>query len=160
MKFDGETLRSDARISLRRQDDGTFAPAIHLIRNKPDLESPYFGVRFTEEDRHNLQKTGNLGRIIEPEYPNGKMPVYLSVDRLTNKLVAIKAGSVKIPEVYQGITLNEQQKRELSEGKAVYLENMKNSRGEAYSGNIQYNADKRYFAKVSDFSQNQHQTQV
>jgi hypothetical protein len=148
MKFDGETLRSDARFSLRRQDDGMFAPAIHLIRNKPDLESPYFGVRFTEEDRQNLQKNGNLGRIIEPEYPNGKMPVYLSVDRLTNELVAIKANSVKIPEVYQGITLNEQQKKELSEGKAVYLENMKNSRGEAYSGNIQYNADKRYFAKV------------
>jgi hypothetical protein len=37
---------------------------------------------------------------------------------------------------------------------------MKNNRGEAYSGNIQYNADKRYFAKVSDFSQKQHQTQV
>jgi hypothetical protein len=159
MRFDGETLRSDARFSLRRQDDGTFAPAIHLIRNKPDLESPYFGVKFTEEDRQNLQKTGNLGRIIEPEYPNGKMPVYLSVDRLTNELVAIKATSVKIPEVYQGITLNEQQKKELSEGKAVYLENMKNSKGETYSGNIQYNADRRYFAKVSDFSQNQQQTQ-
>jgi hypothetical protein len=159
MKFDGETLRSDARFSLRRQDDGTFAPAIHLIRNKPDLESPYFGVKFTEEDRQNLQKTCNLGRIIEPEYPNGKIPVYLSVDRLTNELVAVKANSVKIPDVYQDITLNEQQKRELSEGKAVYLENMKNGRGEAYSGNIQYNADKRYFAKVSDFSQKQYQTQ-
>jgi hypothetical protein len=81
MKFDGETLRSDARLSLRRQDDGAFTPAIQLIRNKPDLESPYFGVRFTEEDRQNLQKTGNLGRIIEPEYPNGKMPVYLSALR-------------------------------------------------------------------------------
>jgi hypothetical protein len=159
MKFDGETLRSDARFSLRKQDDGTFAPAIHLIRNKPDLESPHFGIRFTEEDKQNLQKTGNLGRIIEPEYPNGKIPVYLSVDRLTNELVAVRANSVKIPEVYQSITLNEQQKRELSEGKAVYLENMKNSRGESYSGNIQYNADKRYFAKISDFSQKQYQTQ-
>jgi hypothetical protein len=74
--------------------------------------------------------------------------------------VAVKANSVKIPEVYQGITLNEQQKRELSEGKAVYLENMKNNRGEAYSGNIQYNADRRYFAKVSDFLRKQYQTQV
>jgi hypothetical protein len=63
MKFDGETLRSDARFSLRIQDDGTFAPAIHLIRNKPDLESPHFGVRLTEEDKQNLLKTGNLGRI-------------------------------------------------------------------------------------------------
>jgi hypothetical protein len=119
MKFDGETLRSDSRFSLRRQDDGTFVPAIHLIRNKPDLESPYFGIKFTEEDRQNLQKTGNLGRLIEPEYPNGKMPVYLSVDRLTNEPVAVKAGSVKIPDVYQGVTLNEQQKKELSESKAV-----------------------------------------
>jgi hypothetical protein len=84
MKFDGETLRSDARFSFRRQDDGTFAPAIHLIRNKPDLESPHFSVKFTEEDRQNLQKTGNLGRIIEPEYPNGKIPVYLSVQKGIN----------------------------------------------------------------------------
>ena len=79
------------------------------------------------------------------------MPVYLSVDRQTNELVAVKANSVKIPEVYQGITLNEQQKKELSEGKAVYLENMKNSKSEAYSGNIRYNADSLANVKPSSF---------
>jgi hypothetical protein len=51
LKFDGKTLRSDARFSLCKQDNGTFVPAIHLILNKPDLKSLYSGVRFTEEDR-------------------------------------------------------------------------------------------------------------
>jgi hypothetical protein len=155
MKFDNETLRSDARFSLRKQEDGTFAPAVHLIRSKPELEHPYFGVKFTEEDKQNLLKTGNLGRIVEPDYPTGKTPVFLSIDRLTNELAAVKASSIKVPDIYQDVQLNEQQKKELSEGKAVYLKDMKNSKGETYSGNIQYNADKRYFAKVTDFSQKQ-----
>ncbi|GHT39141.1 hypothetical protein FACS189437_01680 [Bacteroidia bacterium] len=158
MKFENDTLRSDARFSLRRQEDDTFAPSIHLIRHKPDLERPYFGVEFTKEDRDNLLKTGNLGRIVEAEYRKGeKTPIFLSIDRLTNEIAAIKASGVKVPDTYQGVSLNEQQKKELGEGKAVYLENMKNSKGEFYSGNIQYNADKRYFAKVTDSSQNQSQ---
>jgi hypothetical protein len=159
MKFDSETLYSDARFSLRKQGDDTFAPSIHLIRHKPDLERPYFSVEFSKEDKDNLLKTGNLGRIVEAEYRKGeKTPVFLSIDRLTNEFAAVRASGVKVPDTYQSVQLNEQQKKELSEGKAVFLKDMKNSRGELYSGNIQYNADKRYFAKVTDYSQNQSQS--
>jgi hypothetical protein len=159
--FDDKTQYTDARLSLRTQEDGTFTPAIHLIRNKPELERPYFGVEFTKEDKENLLKTGNLGRIAEAEYrPGEKTPVFLSIDRLTNELVAVKASSVKVPDTYQGVSLNKQQQDDLISGKAVYLKDMKNSKGELYSGNIQYNADKRYFAKVTDFSQMQHQTRT
>jgi len=45
IKVDDETsVRTDARFSLRKQEDGSFVPAIHPIRHKPDLERPYFGV--------------------------------------------------------------------------------------------------------------------
>ena len=85
IKFEYETLRSDARFSLRRQDDGTFSPAVHLIRHKPDLERPYFGIKFTQEDRQNLLKTGNLGRIVEAEFKQGeKTPILLSLDGKTS----------------------------------------------------------------------------
>jgi hypothetical protein len=39
MKFDEETLCSDAKFSLRKQEDGSFAPSVHLIRKEPELES-------------------------------------------------------------------------------------------------------------------------
>jgi hypothetical protein len=48
---DETTLRTDARFSLRKQTDGTFVPAVHPIRHKPDLERPYFGITFSEEDK-------------------------------------------------------------------------------------------------------------
>jgi hypothetical protein len=68
LKFDEETLRSDARFSLRKQNDGSFTPSAHLIRKEPELERPYFGVKFTEEDKKNLLETNNLGRVVEAEF--------------------------------------------------------------------------------------------
>jgi hypothetical protein len=91
MNFEGETLRSDARFSLKKTEDGSFAPAVHLIRKEPELERPYFGVKFTEEDKRNLLATGNLGRAVEAEFKQGeKTPVLLSLDRQTNELVAFR----------------------------------------------------------------------
>ena len=79
IKVDDETtVRTDARFSLRKQDYGSFALTIHPIRHKPDLERPYFGVTFTEEDKENLKKTGNLGRIVEAEFQKDvKTPIVL-----------------------------------------------------------------------------------
>ena len=160
MKFDEETLRSDARFSLRKQDDGTFSPTIHLIRHKPDLERPYFGIKFTEEDRQKLLKTGNLGRMVEAEFKQGeKTPVLLSLDRQTNELVAFRKEWLKIPDAYKGVTLNEEQKQQLSEGKAVRIGDMASSKGTKFSADVQFNADKRYFELIFDNSKKQSQKQ-
>ena len=142
LKVDDETIvRTDARLSLRKQEDGSFVPAIHPIRQKPDLDRPYFGVKFTEEDKKNLLTTGNLGRIIEPEYSNGKLPVLLSIDKLTNELVAYRTDRLKIPETYKGVQLSEEQQQKLSEGKKVSLESMYSiTKNKYYSADVQFNA--------------------
>jgi hypothetical protein len=154
-----ETHYSDARLSLRKQDDGTFAPAVHLIRNKPELERPYFGVQLTGEDKQNLLQTGNLGRIIEPEYPQGKAPVLLSIDRLTNELVAFRADRINVPEKVKGVELNEQQRAGLSAGKSVRIENMTDRNGNPFSASLQFNADKRGFEFQFDRELQQSQKQ-
>ncbi|MDR0348488.1 MAG: DUF3945 domain-containing protein, partial [Tannerella sp.] len=107
IKIDDETtLRTDARFSLRKQPDGSFVPAVHPIRHKPDLERPYFGVTFSEEDKRNLQTTGNLGRVVDAEFRQGeKMPVLLSLDKLTNELVAFCADKLNVPEKIKGVEL-------------------------------------------------------
>ena len=67
-KFDDITLRTDALLALRETPEGKLSVAIHALRREPELERYYFGIRFTDEDKQNLLKTGNLGRIAEAEY--------------------------------------------------------------------------------------------
>jgi hypothetical protein len=161
MKFDSETLRSDARFSLRKQEDGTFAPNIHLIRHKPELERPYFGVRFTDEDKQNLLKTGNLGRIAEAEFTKGeKTPILLSIDKQTNELVAFRKEWLKVPETYKGVPLSEETREKLGNGEKVKVDNMTTTDGsKQFSANVQFNADKRYFELVFDNDKKQSQSQ-
>ena len=160
MKFDEETLRSDARFSLRKQDDGSFSPNIHLIRHKPDLERPYFGIKFTEEDKQNLLKTGNFGRIAEAEFKKGeKTPVLLSLDKQTNELVAFRKEWVKVPETYKGVQLSEEQKQKLGNGEKVEIKGMTSTQGKSFDGAVQFNADKRYFELSFDNNKKQSQTQ-
>jgi hypothetical protein len=161
IKIDDETtIRTDVRFSLRKQTDGTFVPAVHPIRHQPDLERPYFGVTFSGEDKKNLMTNGNLGRTVEAEFrPGEKTPILLSLDKLTNELVAFRADKVIAPEKIKGVELNEQQKKELSEGKAVHLDNMMSKNGKEFSASIQFNADKRGFEFLFDNERKQSQKQ-
>jgi hypothetical protein len=157
---DETTLRTDARFLLRKQQDGTFVPAVHPIRHKPDLERPYFGVTFFGEDKKNLMTNGNLGRTVEAEFrPGEKTPILLSLDKLTNELVAFRADKVIAPEKIKGVELSEQQRKELSEGKAVHLDNMMSKNGKEFSASLQFNADKRGFEFLFDNERKQSQKQ-
>lgn len=143
-KFDDTTLRTDARLSFRETPDGNLTLAIHAIRKEPELERPYFGIKFNEEDKQNLLTTGNLGRVASAEYKQGEhTPVFISLDKLTNELVALRADKLKIPETIKGVTLNDVQKKELSEGKAVLVEGMTSKNGKDFSAHVQINADKK-----------------
>ncbi|MDP4201110.1 MAG: DUF3945 domain-containing protein [Bacteroidota bacterium] len=161
-KFDETVLRTDARLSFRETSDGKLTLAIHAIHKEPELNKPYFGIRFTDEDKHNLLTTGNLGRVVNAEYKQGeKTPVFISVDRLTNELVALRADKINIPANIKGISLDEYQKQNLAEGKEVYLEGMLSKSGKEFSAYAQINADKRglEFHFNSQFPHIQNQTQ-
>jgi len=59
--------RMDARLSLQQNDEGAVVVAIHGIRKEPNLNFAFFGHEFTKEDKENLLKTGNMGRVIKNE---------------------------------------------------------------------------------------------
>jgi hypothetical protein len=155
-KFDETTLHTDARLSLREIQDGKLSFVIHAIRKEPELERPYFGIRFSEEDKKNLLTTGNLGRVVDAEFKQGeKTSVYISIDKQTNELVALRADRVKIPENIKGVQLDEQQQHELSRGKAIYLENMTSKKNTPFNAFVQLNADRRGIEFRFDNSQKQ-----
>lgn len=87
------------------------------------------------------------------------MPSIVSVDRLTNELIALRADLIKVPDELKGVKLNEQQKQTLMEGKPLYVEGMISKKGEAFGANVQFNADKRYVEFLFDRSNNQQQAQ-
>lgn len=144
--------RMDARLSLQKNDEGKVSMAIHGIRREPNLNYPFFGHQFSDEDKNNLRQTGNMGRVVDLQnLKTGEMiPSIISVDKLTNELVALKSEYIKIPNEIKGITLSDEQKQTLQEGKPLYLEGMTSSKGKEFNATVQFNADKRYVEFIFD----------
>lgn len=155
-----EIMRFDARLSLQQKANGEVVLAFHGVRKQPNLSIDFFGHKFTDEDRKNLMTTGNMGRVVEltnPKNKNEVFPSIITVDRLTNELVALKTEYIKIPDEIKGVKLSEDQKQELREGKALFLEGMTSAKGNEFSANVQFNADKRYVEFIFNNSNQQKQ---
>lgn len=143
--FGSMVMKTDARLSFRPDSEGNVVLAIHGIRKEPELDRPFFGHQFTDEDKKNLRETGNMGRIVDVKnYRTGELvPSFISIDKQTNELVSMKASSLKLPDEIKGVKLDEKQKTALMEGKAVFLENMISAKNKPFSAFVQVNAEKR-----------------
>lgn len=153
--------RMDARLSLKQNDEGQVVLAIHGIRKGPNLNYPFFGHEFSKEDKENLLQTGNMGRVVNLTNPksNEIVPSIISIDRLTNEVVALRTDFIKIPDEIKGIKLNEEQKQTLLEGKPLALEGMVSKKGAAFDASVQFNADKRFVEFIFDRNDPNKQTQ-
>jgi hypothetical protein len=162
LNFEGAVTKLDARLSLQENDEGKVTMAIHGIRKEPQLNFPFFGHQFTEEDKKNLLTTGNMGRVVElKHFKTGEpIPSIISVDRLTNELIALKTQYIKIPDELKGVKLDDQQKQTLIEGKPLRIEGMISKKGEPFNATVQFNADKRYVEFLFDRSQHKNQTKA
>lgn len=136
--IDGITIRTDARLSLRETPEGNLNLVVHALRKEPELDRPFYGTRLNEDDKQSLRQTGHAGRLIEIEpVKDHKMKAFVSIDKLTNELVAVRADKIKIPNEIKGVTLDEKQKKDLAEGKAVYLEGMKSKNDKEFNATVQ-----------------------
>lgn len=144
MNFGSAVLRTDARLSFQQSVAGPIVLGIHGIRQKPELDRPYFGHIFSEEDKKNLLENGNMGRVVELKTRSGEYaPSFISLDKMTNEVVAMKVENAYIPDEIKNVKLTEQEKNDLKEGKAVYLEGMTANSGNEFNAHVQFNADRR-----------------
>ena len=144
MNFGSAVLRTDARLSFQQSVGGPIVLGIHGIRQKPELDRPYFGHIFSEEDKKNLLETGNMGRVVELKGRNGEyIPSFISIDKLTNEVVAMRAENAFIPKEIKGVQLTEQEQNDLREGKKVFIEAMISNSGKEFDAHIQINAERR-----------------
>ena len=144
MNFGSAVLRTDARLSFQQSVGGPIVLGIHGIRQKPELDRPYFGHIFSEEDKKNLLETGNMGRVVELKGRGGEyIPSFISIDKLTNEVVAMRAENAFIPKEIKGVKLTEREQNDLREGKKVFIEGMISNNGKEFDAYIQINAERR-----------------
>ena len=137
-------VKLDARLSFIAMPDGQIGLGIHGIRKEPELERPYFGHIFTEEDKKNLRETGNMGRVAELNLNGGAYtPCLISIDKNTNELVAVRQENVYIPSEVKGIRLTADEINALKEGKPVYVDGMTSKNGKPFDATLQYSAERR-----------------
>lgn len=145
LNFGSAVLRTDAQAyRCSSPTPVRWYSAIHGIRKQPELERPYFGHIFSEEDKKNLLETGNMGRVVELKGRNGEyIPSFISLDKMTNEVVAMRAENVYIPNEIKGVQLTDQEKNDLREGKKVYIEGMTAKSGNEFNAHIQVSAERR-----------------
>ncbi|AJA67374.1 Protein of unknown function DUF4099/DUF3945 [Myroides sp. A21] len=155
----------DARLSLQKNEEGKVVMALEGVKKYPNLNVPLYGHDFSKQDKHNLLKTGNMGRVVDLVHPTTKemIPSVVSVDRLTNNLVVTRVEKMQLPQEVKGIVLSEQQLQTLKEGKPLLVEGMTSAKGNLFNAEIQFNAAKGHieflFDNTNKQSQNNSQNQ-
>ena len=162
--FGNTTIYTEARLAFRTDDDGNIGLAVHAMRKEPQLDFPYMGYKFNPEEKEQLLKMGNLGKTIEVANKHGEVfDAYVSVDLQTNELVALRADRVSVPKEIKGVTLSDQQYKDLVEGKAVKVEGMLSKKGEPFDATLQINAEKKgiefIFGEPKSVKERQEQSQ-
>lgn len=132
------------RFYFRQENDGRVTLRFDTPREHLPLHMPFMGHTFSENDKINLQQTGNMGRTVPLKTQAGEyVDSFISVDKVTNRLVAARADRVYINDDYSGVKLSDHEKNELREGRAVYIEGMKSKTGSEFNAHLQVNAERR-----------------
>ena len=138
------TIYTDARLAFRTDGEGNIGLAVHPLRKEPQLDFPYMGHKFSNEEKEQLLATGNLGKTIEITPKKGEpFAAYVSIDPQTNEVIALRADRVAIPKEIKGVTLSDAQYKDLVEGKAVKVEGMTAKSGKSFDATLQVNAEKK-----------------
>lgn len=144
LTLDTATIRMDARLSLIPMQNGQVGLGIHGIRKEPQLERPYFGHIFTEEDKKNLRESGNMGRVAELNLRGGTTePCLISIDKNTNELVAVRQEHVYVQDEVRGVKLSPDEIQTLKNGGQVFVDGMISNKGKEFSATLQYSAERR-----------------
>jgi len=108
----------DARLSLRRNEDGNVELLAHPIYKF--AEGPEY---LTGTEMESLEK-GDAVNVVKTitEDGGGKREVLVEFDKETNEFIVVDTGKIEPPEEINGIPLTQQQKKDYRKGKQVETE--------------------------------------
>lgn len=141
----GERFEIEARLSFKEMPDGSIGIVPHTIRKEPRLDEKFMEHEFTPEDKANLQKTGNMGRVVElVDKETGEIiPSYISIDRQTNEIEAIPVKDVPVTTRIGQTEFTEHEIAELVAGRALPNKEIVLSEKRKFTATLQVNVERR-----------------
>lgn len=144
--IEGIPITTQGRIHFQEGNDGKLDLKIDCYRQKPDLDLSFFGVLLDKEVKDNILATGNASQPINLTLNgNEPKPCLISLDKVTNNLIAIPTDDILIPNVIKDVTLTPEQHQQLSEGRKVLVEGMTSQWNTKFDAYMQYNVAKEQF---------------
>ena len=141
----GERFEIEARLSFKEMPDGSIGIVPHTIRKEPKLDEKFMEHEFTLEDKANLQKTGNMGRVVElVDKETGEIiPSYISLDRQTNEIEAIPVKDVPVTTRIGQTEFTEHEIAELVAGRVLPNKEIVLSEKRKFTATLQVNVERR-----------------
>lgn len=139
-EIEGIPITTQGRIHYQEGKDGKMELKIDCYRRTPALDLPFYGVLLDKEMKTNILATGNAGQPVPLSLDGGEpKPCLISLDKLTNNLVALPVDDILIPMEIKNVALTPEQHRQLSEGKKVLVEGMTSQWNGKFDAYMQYN---------------------
>jgi len=141
----GERYEIEARLSFKEMPDGSIGVVPHTIHKEPRLDEKFMEHEFTPEDKENLKKTGNMGRVVElVDKETGEIiPSYVSIDRQTNEIEAIPVKDVPVTTRIGQTEFTEHEIAELVAGRALPNKEIVLSEKRKFTATLQVNVERR-----------------
>lgn len=140
------TKEFEARLQFR-ETEGGYTLKFYPVRETPELDKPYLGYEFTEEDKMTLRQTGHLGKVVEVQpYNSPKKEGFISLDPLTNDIVHVDKDRISLRDTFCKVALTESQKADIMSGQAVYVKDMESLAGKRFDAFLRIDANKKGLA--------------
>lgn len=100
-------------------------PTLHFIERREMLQIPSALKQYlTPEDMENMQKYGNVNRVIYVDENGRATPKYISLDKETNTIATMSVSKLSIGDKILGVELNQEQKDNLKQGNPILLKGL------------------------------------
>ena len=140
----GEQLETAARLSFKKNEDGSVSLVPHLIRKEANLEREYKGHTFSDADKSALKNYGNMGRVVDLVDANGKpVPSIISIDRQTNEITDLPVRRLRIPEKIGNTELTQQERELLRAGLPLKNKEIELANGRKFTATLQANVEEK-----------------
>lgn len=106
-------------------------PHLHFIERQKTLQIPAALQQFlSQEDMDNMQKYGNVNRVIYVDIRGVATPKFVSLDKETNTLATMSAHKLSIANSILGVYISPEQKENLKQGNPILLKGLQGKEGE------------------------------
>ena len=114
---------------------------------KLQVQDSYMGHKFTPTDRQNLERYGNMGRLVPLtiKATGETFPGYIGVDKDTKRLLIVKQSALRIGPTLKGVTLSSEQISQLASGKQTRINGMIGKEDKPFDAFVRVHAGENAF---------------